>query len=286
MGALLIVVAAMTWGTTGATMKLVAAGSPMSPLIVGLLRVAIAAPFLWLAARWLAGPIRIGSRGDWKRFGVAGVAMGVYQPLYFWGVAMTSVAVGSLIAICSAPLLITLLAAMFLDERIDTRTWTALLVGITGAALLTLGPHGLSKPPPGFLIGVALELGAGLSYAVYAVAVKGLVHRAPPLSIAAVTFSIAALSLLPLLFVEWPVADARGWALLVYLGVVPTALAYALYAIGLRTTRVTVSGVLTLVEPLTATLLGVLFFGDRLGQVGAVGAALLLVAVLGLTTRR
>src|SRR4249919_1948415 len=119
MGALLIVVAAMTWGTTGATMKLVAAGSPMSPLIVGLLRVAIAAPFLWLAARWLAGPIRIGSRGDWKRFLVAGVAMGVYQPLYFWGVAMTSVAVGSLIAICSAPLLITLLAAMFLGERID-----------------------------------------------------------------------------------------------------------------------------------------------------------------------
>jgi len=286
MGALLIVVAAMTWGTTGATMKLVAAGSPMSPLIVGLLRVAIAAPFLWFAARWLAGPIRIGSRGDWKRFLVAGVAMGVYQPLYFWGVAMTSVAVGSLIAICSAPLLITLLAAMFLGERIDTRTWTALLVGITGAALLTLGPHGLSKPPPGFLIGVALELGAGLSYAVYAVSVKGLVHRAPPLSIAAVTFSIAALSLLPLLFVEWPAADARGWALLVYLGVVPTALAYALYAIGLRTTRVTVSGVLTLVEPLTATLLGVLFFGDRLGQVGAVGAALLLVAVLGLTTRR
>jgi hypothetical protein len=34
MGALLIIVAAITWGTTGATMKLVAAGSPMSPLIV------------------------------------------------------------------------------------------------------------------------------------------------------------------------------------------------------------------------------------------------------------
>ena len=46
------------------------------------------------------------------------------------------------------------------------------------------------------------------------------------------------------------------------------------------------AGVLGLLEPLTATLLGVLFFGDRLGQVGVVGAALLLVAVLGLTTRR
>jgi DME family drug/metabolite transporter len=86
--------------------------------------------------------------------------------------------------------------------------------------------------------------------------------------------------------VERPVADARGWALLIYLGVVPTAVAYALYTIGLRTTRVTVAGVLGLLEPLTATLLGVLFFGDRLGQVGVVGTALLLVAVVGLTTRR
>ena len=38
----------MTWGTTGATMKLIAAGSPMSPLLVGLIRVAIAAPLLCL----------------------------------------------------------------------------------------------------------------------------------------------------------------------------------------------------------------------------------------------
>lgn len=286
MGALLIIVAAITWGTTGATMKLVAAGSPMSPLIVGFLRVAIAAPCLWVLARWLGGPVRIGGRRDWPRFVVAGIAMGVYQPLYFRGVEMTSVAVGSLIAICSAPLLITVLAALFLEERIDTRTWTALLIGITGAGMLTLGPHGVSTAPAGFLLGVALELGAGLSYAAYAVTVKGLVDRAPPLTIAAVTFSIAAVTLLPLLALERPVADARGWTLLVYLGVVPTAVAYALYAIGLRTTRVTVSGVLTLLEPLTATLLGVLFFGDRLGQVGAVGAALLLVAVLGLTSRR
>jgi drug/metabolite transporter (DMT)-like permease len=51
-------------------------------------------------------------------------------------------------------------------------------------------------------------------------------------------------------------------------------------------TPVSVAGVLTLAEPLTATLLGVAFFGDRLGLTGGAGAALLLLAVLALTVRR
>jgi drug/metabolite transporter, DME family len=286
MGALLIVAAAVTWGTTGATMKLVAAGSPMSPLLVGLLRVGFAAPCLLLAARWLGGPVRLPERGDRVRVLVAGLAMGAFQACYFWGVAKTTVAVGSLIAICSAPLLITVLAALFLDERIDGRTWVALLAGITGTVLLIAGPRGLSGLPAGFAAGVALALGAGLAYAVYAVAAKSLVDRLPPLTVAALTFTVAALSLLPALLFEWPTADARAWALLAYLGVVPTAAAYIIYMIGLRTTRVTVSGVLTLVEPLTATSLGVFFFGDRLGLIGTLGAALLLSAVVSLTTRR
>ena len=133
---------------------------------------------------------------------------------------------------------------------------------------------------------MGFELVAGLCYATYAVSVKSLVHRAPPLTIAAGTFSIAAITLLPVLLVEWPAANSRGWALLAYLGVVPTAATYALYAIGLRTTPVTVSGVLTLLEPLTATLLGVGFFGDRLGPAGGAGAAILVAAVLALTIRR
>lgn len=286
MGALLIVLAAMTWGTTGATMKLIAAASPMSPLLIGFFRVATAAPLLCLVARWLEGPLVLPDRGDRKRLVAAGVAMGAFQAFYFWGVTMTSVAVGSLVAICSAPFFITVMAAVLLGERIGGRTWGALLAGVTGAALLTVGPHGFGRLPPAFLGGVGLALGAGLSYATYAVMVKDVVRRVTPLTVAALTFSVAALSLLPAVLREWPVADTTAWALLAYLGVVPTAVAYVLYVLGLRTTPVVVSAVLTLVEPLTATLLGVLFFGDRLGSVGTLGAALLFSAVVGLTLRR
>lgn len=281
----LIALAAISWGTTGATMKLVALDSPMSPLLVGFFRVAIAAPCLLLAARALGGPLRLPLPGDRVRVLIAGLAMGSYQVCYFWGVAKTSVAVGALIAICSAPLMIVVLAGVLLGERVTPTTAAALGAGITGTALLTVGPHGLGVLPPGFLGGVLLALGAGLSYAVYAVMVKDVVARVPPLVLAALTFSVAALALTPALAAERVAGGPTAWALLLYLGVVPTALAYILYTIGLGTTPVTVSGILTLMEPLTATLLGVVFFGDRLGWIGTVGAALLLGAV-GLLTWR
>ena len=60
---------------------------------------------------------------------------------------------------------------------------------------------------------------------------------------------------------------------------VVTAGAYALYATGLRRVPASVAGIVTLLEPLTATLLGVLVFGERLDAAGAVGALLLLGAV-------
>jgi threonine/homoserine efflux transporter RhtA len=74
-------------------------------------------------------------------------------------------------------------------------------------------------------------------------------------------------------------ASLPVWPHLAYLGVVPTAVAYALYILGLRTTSATAASIGALLEPLTATLLGVVFFGESLGATGLVGAILLIGAV-------
>ena len=74
-----------------------------------------------------------------------------------------------------------------------------------------------------------------------------------------------------------------SWGLLLYLGVVPTALAYLLFTIGMRTTVATVASLVTLIEPLTAAGLAWLLFDERLGPLALVGAALLLGAVFLLT---
>ncbi|MGH7350560.1 MAG: EamA family transporter, partial [Candidatus Rokuibacteriota bacterium] len=74
-----------------------------------------------------------------------------------------------------------------------------------------------------------------------------------------------------------------GWPLLLYLGLGPTAVAYALFTTGLGRVPATAAGIVSLLEPLTATALGLLVFGERLGPIGVIGASLLLASLALLT---
>jgi drug/metabolite transporter, DME family len=295
LGLLLIAVAAASWGTTGATMTLLSRDATVSPLLVGWSRLAIAAPCLLLAA---AGAARLGPRsptrrpwpalGDLPLCAALGLAMAAYQVCYFRAVTLVGVAAAALLAICSAPLLIAVLAAGFLGERLTPLVRLSLGAAVAGTALLVVGPRGLDQVAGRFGLGALLALGAGVSYAVYAVAAKGLLARVTPLAVSAITFSLAAVFLAPALLSEPAPARAlaAGWPLLVYLGLGPTAVAYVLFTTGLTRVPATAAGIVSLLEPLTATTLGLLVFGERLGAVGIAGALLLLAALVLLTTSR
>jgi drug/metabolite transporter, DME family len=291
-GLLLIAVAAISWGTTGATMTLLSREGSASPLLVGWSRLAIAAPFLGLAA---VSAARLGSRdsdhrpwpttADLPLCAALGLAMAAYQVCFFRAVTLVGVAAAALLAICSAPLIIAILAALFLGERLLPLVRLSLGMAVAGTALLVIGPRGLGEIAGHFGLGALLALGAGVSYAVYAVAAKGLLARVTPLAVSALTFALAAIFLAPALLAE-PAptrAIATGWPLLLYLGLGPTALAYALFTTGLRRVPATAAGIVSLLEPLTATTLGLLVFGERLGPIGITGAALLLTALALLT---
>jgi len=295
LGLLLIAVAAASWGTTGATMTLLSRDAAASPLLVGWSRLAIAAPCLVLAAAAVA---RRGARHPTRRAwpslrdlplcAALGLAMAAYQVCYFRAVTLVGVAAAALLAICSAPLLIAVLAAALLGERLTSLVRLSLGMAVAGTALLVVGPRGLDQVTGHFGLGALLALGAGVSYAVYAVAAKGLLARVTPLAVAAITFALAAVLLAPaLLAEEAPVrALSAGWPLFLYLGVGPTAVAYALFTAGLTRVPATAAGIVSLLEPLTATTLGLVVFGERLGTVGAAGALLLLLALALLTTAR
>ena len=293
-GLLLICLAAISWGTTGATMTILARDAGAGPLLVGWARMAVAAPCLLLAGVVAAGrgarrpPAARSPVRDAVACLALGAAMAAYQLCYFAAVGRAGVAVTALLAICSAPLLIALLAALLLGERLTRVVTLSLALGVLGAGFLVSGSRGTPSTSARSALGALLALGAGLSYAAYAVAAKQVLARMPPLAVATATFTTAALLLSPTLLgadaVRAPIV--AGWPLLLYLGVGPTAIAYLLFTIGLARVPATVAGIATLLEPLTATTLGVLWFHESLGPTALTGAALLLLSLLLLTTKR
>jgi DME family drug/metabolite transporter len=79
------------------------------------------------------------------------------------------------------------------------------------------------------------------------------------------------------LVVDYPL---QGWMLLIYLSIVPTAIAYALYVRGMRSVRATTAATITLLEPLGSALLAIVLLGERFTASGIVGAALLIASIV------
>jgi drug/metabolite transporter, DME family len=281
----LIALAAVSWGTTGSVTAVLESRTGAGALLIGSVRMAVAAALLLAGAWWVAGSLRV-DPGDRRRCLAMGVSMAAFQATYFSAVTLLGIAVAALIAICCAPLLIAGLAAAILGERITGPVAGAMALGVAGTALLIVGPRTVADVSARFVAGVLLALGASLAYALYVVLAKATLARTAPLPLAAASFTVAAIVLAPVLVgADAPRQIALGWPWLLYLGAVTTAGAYAIYTIGLRHVPASAAGVAALMEPLTATLLGVFLFGERLGVVGAAGAVLLFAA-LGLLLAR
>jgi DME family drug/metabolite transporter len=273
----MLLAASTLWGTVGTAQALAAVGA--DPPVVGAARLAVGAVAL-LAVGAAAG----GLRGAWapgmRRWTVAaGLATAVYQAAFFAAVDRTGVALGTLVALATAPILCGVLAREALP-----RGWAAATAcAVTGCALLLApGADGGADA-----LGVALALVAGACYAVYTVSAKRLLTAGvEPLSVLAGSVATGALVLAPVLVGGASgLATARGVALVAWLGLVATALGYVLFARGLRRVPAALAGTLSLAEPLTASVLGVVVLGERPSSGAAAGAALLAVGLVLAATR-
>ena len=273
---LLVLAAAVLFGTTGTAQAL---GPEASPLVVGAARIAVGAVLLLVAARLVAPR----SRGAWHRPALIAAALGIaaYQLTFFAAVDDTGVAVGTVVALGSAPALAGLLAFAVTGAPL-TRRWAA-CTALATAGVLLLVLSGAEARVSG--VGVVLALGAGASYAVYTLASKHLLDAGhAPEDVMARGFGIAALLLAPVLVMAGPgeLGSTDGLAMALYLGAVPTALAYVLFARGLRRLGAGETATLTLAEPLTAAALGALVLDERPGALAVAGAALVLAGLVAL----
>ena len=269
----MVLLAAMLWGTTGTAQSLGPAG--LSPYWVGALRLAVAAVFF--AA--LTGVLR--QRGGtlaWPRVLAAGACVAVYNLSFFAGVKASGVALGTAIAIGSAPIWAGLLQTLQLRRLPAPVWWAGTLLGVAGGAAMALdggGPGGRGGASVG---GIALCLLSGLTYAAYTLLNKPLVERASAATVNLAVFGTAAVLSLPAAAVlGGPLALSAGtWVTVGYLGLVATGLAYLLFTSALRYISGATGVTLALAEPVTAFVLAVVVVGESPSLLSVAG----LVAVL------
>jgi drug/metabolite transporter, DME family len=274
---LLVLLAAMLWGTTGTSQTFIAGTA--HPLTIGALRLSIGGFSLLAFVIWTKKLER--KTIPWKAAWLSAAAMALFQPLFFSSVQLTGIAVGTVVAIGSAPVFSGVLEWTILKKKPD-RIWTiATLCAIAGCVLLFANQESAAVDP----LGIALALGAGLSFAGYAIVSKTVLGAMEAVPAVAVIFSLSALFLLPfLVFLDLSyIQDSRNISVILYLGIAATGLSYILFSTGLKQIPSSSAVTLSLAEPLTASLLGVLVVGETLSGTSWSGVFLLLCGIIVLT---
>lgn len=276
-----VLLAALLWGTTGTAQAFAPAAA--SPLAIGAVRLTVGSLVLLL---WSGrhGRHPNGRRWPMRWLLFAAAAMAGYQPFFFAAVANTGVAVGTMVAIGSAPIVAGLGQWLVWGQRPSAHWLLATTSAIIGAVLLALSGGDVAVD----INGILLAVGAGSCYALFALASKPLLQIGPPDRVTAVTFALAALFLLPIWWLQdmaW-LLTGQGMLVALELGVITTAVAYLLYARGLLGVSLATAVTLTLAEPLTATLLGIFLLGETVTGPVLLGIGFIFAGLFILATQK
>jgi len=280
---LAVLAAAVLFGTTGTSQAL--GPETTTPLAVGTMRLAVGGAALAAVSALLArrhARTRTSPAPRWAAragglMAATAVALVVYQPLFFLGTARNGVAVGTVVALGSAPVLAGIAEGLLTRRRPSAAWMSATALATIGVILLGFG--GSSGAVGGTdAVGLLGSIGAGASFAVIAVAQRRLLDGGwdPFTVVGAMGAGSAALSfaVLPFVDLSW-LADPRGIAMTLWLGLATIATAYALFTWGLGGLTAATAATLTLGEPLTASILGLTVLGEQLSAAAVVGLVIL-----------
>jgi DME family drug/metabolite transporter len=276
--------AAVLWGTGGVAAKYLYSISNTNPQSLSFLRMAFSVPALAALCALLLG--RDAFRIPAARLPgmlLAGLLVALYQVAYFAAIPQVGVAVAALIALCAAPVIVAVLT-VFVQRRLPQPVvLLAMALAVAGTVLLIPlegGPGGGHA-----VLGIGLALISATLYAINTLLGQRLGAGQPvhPLKTTLVGFAFGALVLLAIAVLSGGVVLAyppAGWLALAYAGAFTTGVAYALFYSGMRGVPATTASIITLMEPLTTTVLAVALFAEPLGPRTLLGGGLLVAAML------
>lgn len=240
--------------------------------------------------RLLVGAITLGAtsvirregwprRAAWPGILVSGIMwFGVYFVTLNWGEQKVDAGTSAML-VNIGPVLIAILSAWLLKDKLPRRAWAGLAVSFAGAIVVGYSMSGHGAQP---IVGVLLCLAAAVSYAIGVVAQKPALRHASALQVTTFGCAIGAIACLPFagqLTGEIESAPLPANLGIVYLGVLPTAVAFTTWAYALSRTTATNMGVTTYIVPLLTVLLSWGFLGQVPGWLSLAGGAACLVGV-------
>ncbi|RUO51543.1 EamA family transporter [Pseudidiomarina halophila] len=232
--------------------------------------------FIWLLLR----PQRSGlaNRKLWFWSAIAGAGVAGNFAFYFLSIGEGSVAVAATLMYC-APVFVYLVSFTLGLESPSLQKWLAILLVLLGIVLLTqiytLGAGAVS------VFAVTTGLLSGMSYALFIFGFKYAAPHGSPQAILVIAFAVLAIILIALGEVSEVVAafSTPSLPLLVLLGVLGAGLSFIFYIFGLNYTAPAVASIVAMVEPVTASLFGVVVLDEKLNLIQLTGMALILITV-------
>ena len=277
----LVTAAAIIWGTIGVATQAIYNIDSTTPLFINLTRTLIATPVLLLMCWRVVGRAMFDiRRRDLLIILLSGTFLVLSQAAYFAGIRYSGVTITTLLTLCISPLVVTFLSVLLKFEALTGRIVLALICALTGSVML-VGVNPSESAQHNLPLGTLCSLVAAVCYACMLICGRFLAARYHSLQVTAIAFGAGTLVLLLLNLAGGIVVvqTARGWLLVLYLGLVPTAFAYWLFQVGLRSVPATTASIVVMLDPLVAALLAWSLLGETLAATGILGTTLLILSL-------
>ncbi len=287
MGPLLIILAGCFWGSMGIFVRKLTDIGFSSVQIVSI-RVTLAALFfcILLLIRDRSG-FRIALRDLPLFLGLGFGSILFFTVCYFTAITMMPLSTAAIL-LYTSPIWIMLMSVLFFHEKLNGRKLLALALAFAGCVLVS-GISGEGVTLTGLLIG----LGSGIGYGLYSILGTVALRKYSPYTVTTYTFLFAAAGSWIIcgpgdMVSKFTAASDLTWLLFFccLTALVTAVIPFLSYTLGLRTVEASKAGIIATIEPMVATLVGILIFSEPLTFLSGVGILLILSAVIVLNWNR
>lgn len=289
-GTLLIILAAVFWGSMGIFVRGLTDLAGFTSIQIVSLRLSVAAlSFTLILCLKDPGGFRIRLKDVPLFLGLGFGSVLFFTACYFTAIRMMTLSMAAIL-LYTSPIWVMLLSLLLFHEKMTVRKLLALGVSFLGCIFVSgLGSGESIVSPAGILIG----LGAGLGYGLYSILGTVALRRYSTYTVTAYTFVIAAagslfLCSLPDLWHKITVCQSKPYLcfLIVLTGLVTAVIPFLLYTLGLEQVEASRAAILATVEPMVATLFGVIVFHEYMTISSMLGILCIITAIILLNFRR